>query len=541
MKKLPAFLNTPARVLIAVGALILMGEFLIMLLIESIHTTLLPDVFLGKLAFEFLDPIVLTAIVSPALYILVFKPMRAQQVELEVARKKIEQAHQEWMAALDAVNDPIFLHDKEFRILRCNKAYQRCAGIPFHEIIGQLYYEVFPKNHAPMSCCLRAMEKEEEEEEEEMAVGGSIYRSRSFSIHDEQGVHLYSIHILEDITESKQTQAAFRALVGDAAANVGAAFFHETVRSLSAWLGVECVIIGEIVDGNRVQALAMQLDGKAIEHYEYALPGTPCESATEKGYCEYHEGVIQLFPTDKDLVDMGAEAYVGIPVRNSNGKVNGILCAIARHKLALPPMTRGVFEIIAARAGTEIGRKQAEEKLRETRDYLENLFNHANAPIIVWNPSYRITMFNHAFEHLTGRDANEVIGKQIDILFPADRKDEALFHIYQTKAGERWETVEIPILHSSGEVRTALWNSATLYSADGKNVVATMAQGQDITERKRAEAQLAGQIEELRRWHDITLGRETRVLDLKHEVNELLGSAGSPPRYPCAEDDPQQK
>jgi len=118
--------------------------------------------------------------------------------DLENARKKIEHAHQEWMAALDVVDDPIFLHDEQFRILRCNKAYQQCAGIPFHEIIGQPYYEIFPKTGAPLPCCLRSMEKAEEE----VAVGEAIYRSRAFSIHDEQGAHLYSVHILEDITES---------------------------------------------------------------------------------------------------------------------------------------------------------------------------------------------------------------------------------------------------------------------------------------------------------------------------------------------------
>ncbi|MCR4299158.1 MAG: PAS domain-containing protein, partial [Gallionella sp.] len=128
--------------------------------------------------------------------------------DLEAGRRKIEQAHQEWMAALDVVNDPIFLHDRQFRILRCNKAYQRCAGIPFHEIIGQPYYEVFPKNHAPMSCCLRAMEKAEEEEEEEVAVGEAIYRSRTFSVKDEQDAYLYSVHTLEDITESRRAEAA---------------------------------------------------------------------------------------------------------------------------------------------------------------------------------------------------------------------------------------------------------------------------------------------------------------------------------------------
>jgi hypothetical protein len=63
-------------------------------------------------------------------------------------------------------------------------------------------------------------------------------------------------------------------------------------------------------------------------------------------------------------------------------------------------------------------------------------------------------------------------------------------------------------------------------------LIATLAQGQDITERKRAEAQLTEQLDELRRWHDITLGREARILDLKREVNELMAQTGRPPHYP---------
>ena len=82
MKKLPAFLNTPARVVIVVGLIILMGEFLIMLLIESIHTTA-PEVgFLGNVAWKFVDPIMLAVFVAPALYFLIFRAMN-QQAELE--------------------------------------------------------------------------------------------------------------------------------------------------------------------------------------------------------------------------------------------------------------------------------------------------------------------------------------------------------------------------------------------------------------------------------------------------------------------------
>jgi light-regulated signal transduction histidine kinase (bacteriophytochrome) len=62
--------------------------------------------------------------------------------------------------------------------------------------------------------------------------------------------------------------------------------------------------------------------------------------------------------------------------------------------------------------------------------------------------------------------------------------------IRQTQPGERWEVVEIPIFNLDGSVHTVLWNSATLYSADGQTAIATIAQGQDITERKQAEDNL---------------------------------------------------
>jgi PAS domain S-box-containing protein len=132
-------------------------------------------------------------------------------------------------------------------------------------------------------------------------------------------------------------------------------------------------------------------------------------------------------------------------------------------------------------------RKQAEEALRETGDYLNNLFNYANAPIIVWNPDYEITRFNHAFERLTGRTAEEVLGVKLDILFPDESREESMEHIREATSGERWEVVEIPIKHRDGTVRILLWNSATLFAADGKTPIATIAQGQDITERKKAE------------------------------------------------------
>jgi len=131
--------------------------------------------------------------------------------------------------------------------------------------------------------------------------------------------------------------------------------------------------------------------------------------------------------------------------------------------------------------------KTAEQSLTETKDYLEKLLDYANAPIICWDSRFRITRFNHAFEELVGRGAREVIGKNLSILFPKDSRAESLVKIRRTLGGEHWEVVEIPVLTADGTVRVVLWNSANIYADDGKTVVATIAQGQDITERKQAE------------------------------------------------------
>lgn len=135
-------------------------------------------------------------------------------------------------------------------------------------------------------------------------------------------------------------------------------------------------------------------------------------------------------------------------------------------------------------------RKRLEETLRETRDYLENLFNYANAPIIVWDPTFTINRFNSAFENLTGYKANEVIGKELSMLFPEESREESLRKITRTLSGENWESVEIPILRKDGNIRIALWNSANICGKGGAVLLATIAQGQDITERKRTEEAL---------------------------------------------------
>ena len=54
---------------------------------------------------------------------------------------------------------------------------------------------------------------------------------------------------------------------------------------------------------------------------------------------------------------------------------------------------------------------------------------------------------------------------------------------------------------------------------------------QDITERKGQEDLIKENLDELQRWQAVMLGRESRNIELKAEVNLLLKQLGEPARY----------
>jgi len=143
----------------------------------------------------------------------------------------------------------------------------------------------------------------------------------------------------------------------------------------------------------------------------------------------------------------------------------------------------------------EVARQTKE--LRETGEYLNSLIRHTNAPIIVWNSDRQITIFNKAFEKMIGRIESEMMVLPPDLMFPVESRSDCMKRMESAFTGDNWETMEMPILCKDGEVRIGLWNSANIYDEDGKTVIATIAQGQDITERvglkeekKRMEARL---------------------------------------------------
>lgn len=130
--------------------------------------------------------------------------------DLNEMMTSIEASKKEWESTVDSISDPLFIHDRELKIVRCNKAYRELAGSPnFKEIIGKPYFEVFPKIEAPFKMCMKSIEEEGEEEILVPALN-KIFKVRYYPIRNTDNSLLYSVHIMEDITEAKRATDAIR-------------------------------------------------------------------------------------------------------------------------------------------------------------------------------------------------------------------------------------------------------------------------------------------------------------------------------------------
>ena len=134
-------------------------------------------------------------------------------------------------------------------------------------------------------------------------------------------------------------------------------------------------------------------------------------------------------------------------------------------------------------------RKQAEEALRESKDYLEKIINSVGDPMFVKDRQHRLVLVNDAECRLAGRTREELLGKTDYDFFPKEQvavfwqNDELVFETGQANVNE--ET----ITNAAGELRTIVTKKSRFLSPSGQAFIVGIIR--DITERKQAEEAVA--------------------------------------------------
>lgn len=190
-------------------------------------------------------------------------------------------------------------------------------------------------------------------------------RFRGFPIVDSGSAELKIAGMATDITDSKQEDTAIKALVETLAGRVEQDFFDGAARQLCDFLNCDMAVIGELKVGPMIHTLAMVLDGRMMGSMTYNPVGSPCFQTMTDGVCIYPSGVQALFPSHGMLSQVGAEGYLGFPLRNRKGDVIGVMCALSRKRFVIPKRTQEVVAILAKGIANEMERLENEREKKE--------------------------------------------------------------------------------------------------------------------------------------------------------------------------------
>src|SRR5918996_1266343 len=161
--------------------------------------------------------------------------------------------------------------------------------------------------------------------------------------------------------ELERREDALHYVIEGIAGATGEEFFHSLVKHLANALEVRYSFATECTDHSQVRVRSLAFwDGNGFaKEVEYPLTGTPCEKVIDGDICSYSEQLQLLFPLDKDLVALGVESYLGVPLKNFAGKVLGHLVVMDTKPRVFYENEQRILRVFATRAGSELERIRA--------------------------------------------------------------------------------------------------------------------------------------------------------------------------------------
>jgi len=184
-----------------------------------------------------------------------------------------------------------------------------------------------------------------------------------------------------------QTGDLIRAVLDGTALAAGADFFPALVRNLSAALRVPYAFVAECTDSSRsrVRTLAFWNRDRLGDNVEYSLRGTPCEIAVGGGVSHHPMRVQQLFPEDRDLVALGAESYLAVPLTGATGDILGHLAILDVKAMHEDEVRTALLRTFAVRAGMELERLRASEEIASLNRKLTAAADRARSLLAINN------------------------------------------------------------------------------------------------------------------------------------------------------------
>ena len=428
------------------------------------------------------------------------RALLAMLEDLEETQREVEQARRELQGAMDAVRDPIFMHNREYRIIRANRAYIERTGMDIRQVIGKPYWQLFPIHDGPPQCCFQTIEQRRSHEEELNLPSGEVFFVRYYPILDSEGNYLYSLHMMQDVTEQRRTEAEQRTLseaLNQAAEAMLVLDAEGNIRHLNPAFYRLFGYAPEEILGRPISSLAVTGQDPSLQ---------PSAVLKQLHARDLWQGEVLLPAKDGDVIPVLLNAST---IRNAEGAITGFV---------------NLYLDLS-------GIKKAETALRESEEQFRAISAAAQDAILMIDDASRIVFWNEAATRIFGYAADEVLGQNVHLLLAPVRYHDAYkvgwpqFAKYG-KGSVIGKVLELEARHKNGTEFTIELSVAPVQIKGRWHAVGIL---RDITERKRAEMALQNSLRAHRTLSacNTILVRSTQeqqlMADMCHAIVELGG------------------
>ncbi len=310
---------------------------------------------------------------------------------------------------------------------------------------------------------------------------------------------------------------ALRAIVEGTARSTGDVFFKSLVSQLASAVGVNYAFVAEFAGARtRVRTIAYWGPGGLQPNVEFDLDGTPCEDVVRGNLCHYPRGVREMFPLDQDLIKLGIESYLGVPLLDGEGNVLGHLAVFDGRPMPAEPRLLFIFRIFATRAAVELERLRVEQRLVESERRYRDLYEEAPNAYVSLGRDRKLLNVNRRSTQLLGYPATELIGSDVMRYFAesSSGRQQAEQAFQQGFGGEEVSGLELEMRRKDGSpLWVSLWMHPMLDESGAVHAVHSI--WVDVTDRVLAEAERG-------RLRDQNLYLQEEIKSV-HNFDEIVG------------------
>ena len=185
----------------------------------------------------------------------------------------------------------------------------------------------------------------------------------------------YTCSLVRDIRARKMEEELLRTVSEATSGLTGEDFLMELAKHITMTLTMRYALITECANEEKTRLRTLcYVDGeKVLDNIEYDTADIPCEIIMQGKDFFMPENVQVKYPKEK-----GIESAVGVPIYSTkSGEIIGHILVIDNNPITNEKNQTAILKIFAARAGAEIERMKAEEKLKIANSELEILLKES--------------------------------------------------------------------------------------------------------------------------------------------------------------------